>query len=90
MRKLLNRKEVATILTTNLQEWKLNVNVEEVQCLNNELTEDDISTICSPEFYDDIYSDEMLENVLENHFLESGLGVYSREAFILIHDIYNK
>lgn len=64
--------------------------VKQAQSLNDKLTEDYISTICNPAFYDDIH-DEALEvvDVLDDHFIDTDLHVYGRAAFILMHDIYN-
>jgi len=89
MTKLLSRDEILVVLTTNLQEWKRHADVSDAQDLNDELTEDDISTIISPEFYDDIHSMDDTWNVLEKHFLDTELDIYTRDTFILIHNIYN-
>lgn len=90
MRTKMNAEEIEMILTTNLEEWKKGADIKAAQNLNEELTEDDISTICSPSFYDDIH-DEGLDviDVLDDHFMDTDLHVYGRAAFILMHDIYN-
>lgn len=89
MRQILNSNEITTLLTTNLQEWKVGANIEEVLKLNAELDQDDLITICSAEFYDDINDTNDHWNVLEKHLMDTDLSVYSKAAFILIHDIYN-
>lgn len=89
MRTLLTRDEVHQVLTTNLQDWKENADIVEAQALNAELTPDDVSVICSPQFFDDINYENDLFNVLEKHFMDTDLCVYSRDTFILIHNIYN-
>ena len=87
---LLTREEIEVVLTTNMQDWKRHADVCEVQDLNEELTEDDISTIITPEFYNDIHSMDDTWNVLEKHFIDTELDIYSRDTFILIHNIYNR
>lgn len=90
MFKLMTREEIETILTTNLQDWKLNADVANVQDLNNTLADVDILHILlSPSFYDDINDNEQdLESVLDKHFLPYK-PEFKRESYILIHDIYN-
>lgn len=86
----LTRDEIHQTLTTNMQEWKINADIEDVQDLNDELTHDDISVICSSDFYDDLYDTSDQWNTLEKYFLDTELNYYSRESFILIHNVYNK
>ncbi|EBU7866026.1 hypothetical protein SEPL_411 [Salmonella phage SE_PL] len=90
MRTPMTREEIHTVLTTNIQDWKKYADINEAQDLNNELDGEDLDVICSPEFYDDIHSDDDVWNVLEKHFLDTDLSIYSRDTFILIHNIYNK
>lgn len=89
MRSILTSNEIVTILTTNMQDWKLGADIEEVIKLNLELDQDDIVIICSPQFYDDIHDTIDHWNILEKNFMDTDLSVYSKKAFILIHDIYN-
>lgn len=90
MRIKLTRDEIHQVLTTNIQDWKRYADICEAQDLNEELSVDDIITICSSPFYDDINDEDDLFNVLEKHFLDTDLCVYSSDTFILIHNIYNK
>ena len=64
-------------------------NVGFKEAVNKLLNYDDISTICIPSFYDEIHATNNHWDVLESHFMNTDLSVYSKEAFILIHDIYN-
>lgn len=89
MRQILTSNEIIALLTTNLQAWKVGANIAEVLKLNSELDQDDLITICSADFYDDINHTDDHWNVLEKHFMDTDLSVYSKAAFILIHDIYN-
>ena len=86
----LTRDEIHQHLTTNMQDWKKYADINEAQDLNEELTPDEISIICSPAFLDDAtdaYQD--LAEVLDKHFLDPNLSVYSTDIFVLIHNIYN-
>lgn len=90
MRILLTRDEIHQVLTTNMQDWKKYADIEEVQDLNDDLTPDDLIIICSSQFFDDINdTDQDVESVLDKHYIMTDLCAYSREAFILIHNIYN-
>ena len=89
MRNKLSVKELNNILVTNLQDWKKDLDINSVLKLNEELSEDDISIICSPAFYDELHSNDDLFNVLDNNFLSTDLCVYSPKTFIAIHNIYN-
>lgn len=91
MHKLLSREEIHQILTTNMQDWKKYADIEEVQNLNDELSPDDLITICSSHFFDDVNDkcQEMYE-ILDGHFMNTELSEYHRSTFILIHNIYNK
>ena len=90
MFKLMTREEVETVLTTNLQDWKRNADIANVQDLNSSLVDTDVLHILvSPEFYDDIHDTEQdLESVLDKHFLPYN-PEFKRESYILIHDMYN-
>lgn len=90
MRIKLTRDEIHQVLTTNMQDWKKYADICEAQDLNEELSTDDIITICSSQFFDDINSEDDLFNVLEKYFMDTDLCVYSADTFILIHNIYNK
>lgn len=90
MRIKLTSDEIHSVLTTNMQDWKKYADIEEAQYLNSELTPDDLITISSSQFFDDITDYEMeVGEVLDKHFISTSLNV-SRETFILIHNIYNK
>ena len=90
MRIKLTSDEIHSVLTTNMQYWKKYADIEEAQYLNSELTPDDLITISSSQFFDDITDYEMeVGEVLDKHFISTSLNV-SRETFILIHNIYNK
>ncbi|QHR65587.1 hypothetical protein nepoznato_138 [Escherichia phage nepoznato] len=87
----LTTEEMKTVLTTNLQDWKLLVDVLAVCNLNWELTPDDIETIIHPDFYDAIHDDSIvLETLLDNTWINPDLAAYGRSAFITIHDVYNR
>lgn len=76
------------ILTHNLQEWKRDIdNITEVLAINEKLSDDDISTIVSPQFVDDIHSDMLVPEVLGMHNLDHLYG--SRNTFITLHNLYN-
>lgn len=87
----LTTEEMKTVLTTNLQDWKREADLQAVCKLNVELTESDIDTIVSPDFYDAIHDDSIvLETLLDNAWINPDLAAYSRSAFITIHNIYNR
>ena len=91
MRILLTRDEIHQALTTNMQDWKQYADIVEAQDLNAELTPDELITICSSQFFDDINDTEQdVIDVLDTHFIDVELHIYARETFILIHNIYNK
>lgn len=80
-----------TVLTTNLQDWKLLVDVLTVCNLNRELTPDDIETIIRADFYDALYDDStVLETMLDNAWINPDLAAYGRLAFDAIHNVYNR
>lgn len=87
----LTNDEINTVLTTNIQDWKKSADIVEVTKLNCELSSDDISTICSPEFFDDI-NDQTQDvcDIMDKHYIDFDVYPYSRAAYILIHNIYNK
>ncbi|HDS0644944.1 TPA: hypothetical protein ACQFCQ_001177 [Escherichia coli] len=90
MRILLTANEIEQVLTTNLEDWKRDADIQAVQCLNDKLTPDDLSTIVDPQFYEDIHDmDLSVEDVLDKHYIDTDLQVYGRKNFITIHDIYN-
>lgn len=79
------------VLTTNLQEWKLLVDVLAVCNLNWELTPDDIETIIRADFYDALYDNSIdLETMLDNAWINPNLAAYGRLAFDAIHNVYNR
>ena len=88
--KLLTSSEIHAVLTTNIQDWKKNADIENVQDLNSSLKDTDVLYILvSPDFYDDINDTEQdLETVLDKHFLTYNPD-FKRESYILIHNIYN-
>lgn len=93
MRIKLTRDEIHQVLTTNMQDWKKYADICEAQDLNEELSVDDIITICSSQFYDalnDCNGSFELALVLDNNFIDNSLSVYTQDTFILIHNIYNK
>ncbi len=90
MRIKLTRDEIHQVLTTNMQDWKKYADICEAQDLNAELTPDDLITICSSQFFDDLNDEDDLFNVLEKYFIDTDLCVYTHDTFILIHNIYNK
>lgn len=90
MRILLTANEIEQVLTTNLEDWKREADIQAVQRLNDELTLDDLSKIVDPQFYEDIHDTALsVEDVLDKHFIDTDLQVYGRKNFITIHDIYN-
>ena len=88
---LLNANDIRTVLTSNMQDWKRNADIENVQELNATLVDTDILHILvSPTFYDDINDLEQdLMSVLDKHYLPYHPHI-KRESYILIHDIYNR
>lgn len=87
----LTTEEMKTVLTTNLQDWKLLVDVLTVCNLNRELTPDDIETIIRADFYDALYDDStVLETMLDNAWINPDLAAYGRLAFDAIHNVYNR
>lgn len=87
----LTTEEMKTVLTTNLQDWKLLVDILAVCNLNWELTSDDIETIIRADFYDALYDDSIdLETMLDNAWINSDLAAYGRLAFDAIHNVYNR
>lgn len=91
MRIKLTSDEIHSVLTTNMQDWKKYADIEEVQELNSELSTDAVMTICSSQFFDDINDQEQdVCDVLDKHFLDYDVFPYSRQAYILIHNIYNR
>uniref|UniRef100_A0AAU7PIL3 Uncharacterized protein n=1 Tax=Salmonella phage SalP219 TaxID=3158864 RepID=A0AAU7PIL3_9CAUD len=89
MKNKLTRDQISQTLSFNMRDWKENADICEAQDLNEELTIDEIITICSPTFYDELHAEDDLFNVLENNFMDTDLCVYSIDTFILIHNIYN-
>ncbi|HAN3822093.1 TPA: hypothetical protein NV758_001553 [Escherichia coli] len=90
MRILLTANEIEQVLTTNLEDWKREADIQAVQRLNDELTPDDLSKIVDPQFYEDIHDTALsVEDVLDKHYIDIDLQVYGRKNFITIHDIYN-
>lgn len=87
----LTTEEMKTVLTTNLQDWKLSVDVLAVCNLNRELTPDDIETIIRADFYDALYDDStVLETMLDNAWMNPDLAAYGHLAFEAIHNVYNR
>lgn len=87
----LTTEEMKTMLTTNLQNWKIGVDVETVCKLNDKLTPDDIATIIDANFYDVLHDDSIsFEIVLDNTWIDPSLSVYGRPAFDAIHNVYNR
>ncbi|HHJ1043814.1 TPA: hypothetical protein ACQFIS_003716 [Escherichia coli] len=90
MRILLTANEIEQVLTTNLEDWKREADIQAVQWLNDKLTPDDLSKIVDPQFYEDIHDTALsVEDVLDKHYINTDLQVYGRKNFITIHDIYN-
>ncbi|MDI1143594.1 hypothetical protein NEP96_04360 [Escherichia coli] len=90
MRILLTANEIEQVLTTNLEQWKRDADIQAVQWLNDKLTPDDLSKIVDPQFYEDIHDTALsVEDVLDKHYIDTDLQVYGRKNFITIHDIYN-
>ena len=90
MRILLTANEIEQVLTTNMEQWKRDADIQAVQWLNDKLTPDDLSKIVDPQFYEDIHDTALsVEDVLDKHFIDTDLQVYGRKNFITIHDIYN-
>lgn len=91
MRLKLTRDEIHSVLTTNMQDWKKYADICEVQDLNDDLKVDEIITICSSQFFDDINDEEQkVCDIMEKHFIWYVDFLYTRQAYILIHNIYNK
>lgn len=90
MRTLLTREEIKSVLTTNLQDWKRNADIENVQQLNDSMKDTDIIYILvSPDFCDDINDlGQDLESVLDKHFLPFDESI-KRESYITLHNVYN-
>lgn len=87
----LTTEEMKSVLTTNVQAWKIGVNVESACKLNEKLTTDDIITIISPDFYDALHDDSIdLEIMLDNAWIDPELSVHGRLAFDVIHNVYNR
>ena len=84
-------EEVKQFFSTNMESYKYvaQPHMFMVLELNEQLCSDDIVTICTPAFYDDVndYFFPLLD-VLDKHFL--GHLNSSREAFIALHDYYNR
>lgn len=76
------------ILTHNLQDWKRAIiDLPEVLEVNALLTENDIHTIISPEFYDAIHGNEPMHTILEEKYMDHLHGC--RNTFITLHNLYN-
>jgi hypothetical protein len=90
MQNLLTANEIEQVLTTNLEDWKREADIQAVQWLNDKLTPDDLSKIVDPQFYEDIHDTALsVEDVLDKHYIATDLQVYGRKNFITIYDIYN-
>lgn len=87
----LSSKEIANILTNNLEDWKREADLQATCKLNTELTSDDIETIVDANFYDALHDDSIiLETMLDNAWINPDLAAYGRSAFVTIHNIYNR
>lgn len=90
MRTMLTREDIHKVLTTNIQDWKKHADTTAAKELNEALTLDDLCVVCSAAFYDDLNDLGMeMTDILDRHFLNTDLDIYARDAFILIHNIYN-
>ena len=85
-------EDIKTILTTNMQDWK----VVGKNCLptviyaNESLDEEDISVIVDPEFYDDLMEGKLSsEDVTDLHFI-GYMGKFPLHILEILHNIYNK
>lgn len=86
----LSAEEIEQVLTTNLEQWKREADIQSAQWLNEKLTPDDLTKIIDPQFYEDIHDTALsVEDVLDKHYIATDLQVYGRKNFITIHDIYN-
>lgn len=63
--------------------------MDDIVQLNRDMNYDDLATIVSPEFHDDIHSDMSLDDLLDKHYM-THLEDHSRESFIALHDFYNR
>lgn len=63
---------------------------DQVLSLHEDLTDDNIITIISSDFYDCLYDDSLdIETILDDFFMCESLSKHSKESFIHIHNIYN-
>ncbi len=64
--------------------------MDDIVQLNRDMTYDDLATIVTTEFYDDIHDNALdLDEVLDKHFM-THLDYHKRESFIALHDFYNR
>lgn len=64
--------------------------MDDIVQLNRNMNYDDLATIVTPEFYDDIHDNTLeLGDVLDKHFMIH-LEDHKRESFIALHDFYNR
>ena len=90
-RQFADSHELVQYFTINREKYKDHAVafMDNIVQLNRDMTYDDLSTIVSPEFYDDIHSELPLDELLDKHFM-SHLDDHCRESFIAVHDFYNR
>ena len=90
-RKFAGSNDLVQYFNTNSTEYKDKAIafMDDIVQLNRDMNYDDLATIVSPEFYDDIHSDMSLDDVLDKHFMVH-LEEHKRESFIALHDFYNR
>ena len=91
-REFANATELVQYFSTNRNESKdkAMVHIDDIVQLNRDMTYDDLATIVTPEFYDDIHDNTLeLDEVLDKYFMIR-LDDHKRESFIALHDFYNR
>ncbi len=91
-RQFADYKELVQYFTINRTEYKDKAVpfMDDIVQLNRDMIYDDLYTIVTPEFYDDIHDNTLeLDEVLDKHFM-TRLDNHKRESFIALHDFYNR
>lgn len=90
-RQFADSHELVQYFSTNRTEYKDKAVafMDDIVQLNRDMSYNDLVTIVSPEFYDDIHSEMSLDEVLDKHYMIY-LNDHKRESFIAVHDFYNR